>query len=294
MKPAPFGAGFIQLSLISATRQLCTTFDVSAAHTTPFASVILLTFTRKLPLLGGMYVLKLPLFLVAVVSTHFHAPPLCFWMTTGTSERQAAVPFATFTWPETRLFGLNPNVTERASAPVVTVKSVALVAVPPGVVTVILPVVAPVGTVAVTDVAVLVVNVAVTPLNLTAVTPVRFVPVMVTLVPTLPLVGENDVIVGTPATVKLVALFAVGATGVVTCSGPVVAPVGTVAVIDVPDTTENEVAAVVLNMHRCRTAEVRAGDDHERPHRTARRRERRDRRSRRSIDREVVRGDVRG
>ena len=37
-------------------------------------------------------------------------------------------------------------------------KSVALVAVPPGVVTVILPVVAPVGTVAVTEVAVLVAN----------------------------------------------------------------------------------------------------------------------------------------
>ena len=72
---------------------------------------------------------------------------------------------------------------------VVTVKSVVLVAVPPGVVTVILPVVAPDGTVAVTEVAVLVVNIAVTPLNLTAVTPVRFVPVIVTLVPTCPLVG---------------------------------------------------------------------------------------------------------
>ena len=120
---------------------------------------------------------------------------------------------------------------------VVTVKSVALVAVPPGVVTVILPVVAPDGTVAVTDVAVLVVNVAVTPLNLTAVTPVRFVPVIVTLVPTGPLVGVNDVIVGPATTVKLVALFAGPPPVVVTCSGPVVAPVGTVAVICVAELT---------------------------------------------------------
>ena len=42
-------------------------------------------------------------------------------------------------------------------------------------------------------------NVAVTPLNLTEVTPVRFVPVIVTLVPTWPLVGVNDVIVGAGA-----------------------------------------------------------------------------------------------
>ena len=59
-----------------------------------------------------------------------------------------------------------------------------------------------------TEVAVLVVNVAVTPLNFTAVTPVRFVPVIVTLVPTGPLVGVNDVIVGPATTVKLVELFA--------------------------------------------------------------------------------------
>jgi hypothetical protein len=110
-----------------------------------------------------------------------------------------------------------------------------------------LPVVAPVGTVAVTDVAVLGVNVAVTPLNLTPVTPVRFVPVIVTLVPGLPLAGVNDVIVGAAPTPKLVALVAAGRTGVVTWIGPEVAPVGTVAVIDVPDTTFIVVAAVALN-----------------------------------------------
>ena len=79
-------------------------------------------------------------------------------------------------------------------------KSVRLVATPPAVVSETFPVVAPVGTVAVSVVAVLVpIVVAVTPLNLTEVTPSRFVPVMVTLVPTLPLVGANDVMVGTGA-----------------------------------------------------------------------------------------------
>ena len=93
----------------------------------------------------------------------------------------------------------------------------------------------------------LVVNVAVIPLNLTAVTPVRFVPVIVTLVPGLPLAGVNDVIVGAAPTPKLVALVAAAEPAVVTWIGPEVAPVGTVAVIDVPDTTVNEVAAVALN-----------------------------------------------
>ena len=120
---------------------------------------------------------------------------------------------------------------------VVTVKSVVLVAVHAGVVTVILPVVAPEGTVAVTEVAVLVVNVAVIPLNLTAVTPVRFVPVMVTLVPTLPLVGVNDVMVGRRDHGEVGRAVRRAATAVVTWIGPVVAPVGTVAVICVAEFT---------------------------------------------------------
>jgi hypothetical protein len=109
----------------------------------------------------------------------------------------------------------------------VTVKSVALVAVPEGVVTVIFPVVAPVGTVAVIFVAEFTVNVAVVPLNLTEVAPVKFVPVIVTEVPTGPKVGVNEVIVGAPAvvTVKLVELVAVPP-GVVTAIFPVVAPPG--------------------------------------------------------------------
>ena len=70
---------------------------------------------------------------------------------------------------------------------------------------------------------------ALTPLNRTAVAPVKFVPPIVTLVPTGPLAGVKLVIVGAlDDTVKLVALVAVPP-GVVTLSGPVVAPAGTVA-----------------------------------------------------------------
>ena len=68
-----------------------------------------------------------------------------------------------------------------------------------------------------------------TPLNATAVAPVKFVPVIVTLVPTGPLVGVKLVIVGGLAvTVNVLALVAV-LPAVVTLTGPVVAPVGTVA-----------------------------------------------------------------
>ena len=70
--------------------------------------------------------------------------------------------------------------------------------------------------------------VALTPLNVTAVAPVKFVPLIVTLVPTAPLVGVKLVMVGALDTVKLLALVAVPP-GVVTLSGPVVAPAGTVA-----------------------------------------------------------------
>jgi len=134
---------------------------------------------------------------------------------------------------------------------VVTVKSDALVAVPPGVVTVIFPVMAPVGTVAVTFVpAPFTENVlAATPPNFTEVAPVKFVPLIVTEVPTGPLVGEKDVIVGVgaPVTVKSVVLVAV-APPLVTVILPVVAPVGTVAVSWVPvGFQENVVALVPLN-----------------------------------------------
>jgi hypothetical protein len=115
---------------------------------------------------------------------------------------------------------------------VVTVKFVELVAVPLGVVTEIGPVVAPEGTVALIRAAFCTVKVAETPLKRTAVAPVKFVPLTRTEVPTGPLVGLNDVIVGAPVvvTVKFVELVAVPS-GLVTAIGPVVAPAGTVVVI---------------------------------------------------------------
>ena len=68
-----------------------------------------------------------------------------------------------------------------------------------------------------------------TPSNRTAVAPLKFVPLIVTLVPTGPLAGVKLVIVGDGGSpMKGVALVAVPP-GVVTLSGPVVAPAGTVA-----------------------------------------------------------------
>ena len=69
-------------------------------------------------------------------------------------------------------------------------------------------------------------KVAALPLNVTAVAPVKAVPVIVTLVPTGPPAGVKPAMVGTTA--KFVALTAVPP-GVVTLTGPVVAPDGTVA-----------------------------------------------------------------
>src|SRR5204863_1509538 len=101
---------------------------------------------------------------------------------------------------------------------------------PAVVLTLIGSVVAPVGTVAVICwVFELTVKPASTLLKkVTAVAPVKLVPVMVTTVPTGPLVGVNELIVGGEVvTVKLLALVAVPAV-VLTLIGPVVAPVGTV------------------------------------------------------------------
>src|SRR5439155_605543 len=119
----------------------------------------------------------------------------------------------------------------------VTVKLLLLVAVPPGVVTLSGPLVAPLGTVAAIEVAEFTVKLLLVPLNVTAVAPVKVVPLIVTLVPTGPLGGVKLVIVGALAvTVKLLALVAVPP-GVVTLSGPLVAPLGTVAAIEVEEFT---------------------------------------------------------
>lgn len=107
-------------------------------------------------------------------------------------------------------------------------KSLALVAVPAGVVTVIFPVDAPAGTVAVILPDMITVKGAGLPLNWTDVAPVKFAPLIVTLAPTAPLVGTTPVMRG--ATVKFAELVPVPP-GVVTLMGPVMALAGTVAVI---------------------------------------------------------------
>src|SRR6266480_1358738 len=126
-----------------------------------------------------------------------------------------------------------------------TVKLAALLAVPPGVVTLIGPLVAPAGTVVVIAVAEFTVKLALVPLNSTAEAPVKLVPLMVTLVPTGPLLGVKLEIVGGLMTVKLAALLAVPSE-VVTLIGPLETPAGTVAVIAVAEPTV-KLALVPLN-----------------------------------------------
>lgn len=78
----------------------------------------------------------------------------------------------------------------------VTVKLVTLVVEPDGVVTLITPVVAPLGTELEICVSEATVNVVFVPLNATDVAPMKPEPDMVTAVPTGPLVGENELILG--------------------------------------------------------------------------------------------------
>ena len=103
-----------------------------------------------------------------------------------------------------------------------------LVATPPGVMIVILLVIAAVGTVAVTCVAELTTNVAVTSPNVTFVVCVNPVPLMTTCVPTAPLVGLKLEMVG--MTLKIWLLVRMPE-GVVTLTDPVVPVTGTTAVI---------------------------------------------------------------
>jgi hypothetical protein len=85
------------------------------------------------------------------------------------------------------------------------------------------------------------------PLNATAVTPVKLAPVITTEVPTGPLPGFSEEIVGGGVIVKF-PLDTALATGVVTEIGPVVVPPATVAVICVPLLTVKFAAAVELNL----------------------------------------------
>ena len=126
-----------------------------------------------------------------------------------------------------------------------TVKLAVLVAMPPGVVTVICPPVASFGTVAVICAELTTLKGAATPPTVTAVAPAKPAPVMVTIVPTGPAAGARRVIPGAGTTVKLATLAAVPP-GVVTVTGPLVAPAGTVAVICVGPTTANVAASAPL------------------------------------------------
>jgi len=142
--------------------------------------------------------------------------------------------------PTGPLVGVKDEIVGAGGGVTVTVKAFALVAVPPGVVTAIGPVVAPLGTVAWRAVSETTVNDAVVPPKVTLVVPVKLVPPIVTFTPTGPLVGAKDVIVGAGGvTVNAVALVAVPP-GAVTTIVPVDAPAGTVAVSDVSEATMND------------------------------------------------------
>jgi hypothetical protein len=111
-------------------------------------------------------------------------------------------------------------------------KLLELVVVPPGVVTLIVPLEAPLGTVAVTWLDELTANDAVVPLNVTAMAPVKPEPLIVTVVPALPLPGENEVIDGAWVELVIEKLLELAAVppDVVTLIFPLEAPLGTVAV----------------------------------------------------------------
>src|SRR5215471_6669907 len=107
----------------------------------------------------------------------------------------------------------------------VTVNDPEDVAAPTGVVTLILPLVAPLGTLAVICVGEFTVKVAFTPLNVTLVAPMNPLPVTVTFVPAGPLVGWKLVSTGRTSNVCL--LVRVVPPFSLTVIGPVVPVAGT-------------------------------------------------------------------
>ena len=122
----------------------------------------------------------------------------------------------------------------------IKVKAPGLVAVPPGVVTVMAPVV-PLPTAAVMQVALATVKAdAALPPNFTTLAPLKPLPLMVTTVPAPPPLGVNEVMVGAGMKVKVPALLAVPP-GVVTLIVPV-APLPTVPLMVVALVTLKEAA----------------------------------------------------
>jgi hypothetical protein len=158
--------------------------------------------------------------------------------------------FAPLIWtevPGAPLVGLNDEIVGGFS---VTMKAELLVAVPRGVTTWIAPVAALFGTTAVMRSGETTVKlVALTPAKRTAVAPWKSVPLIVTVVPTGPEVGVNEVIVGglLVVTMKSEVLVTVPSLGTETAIRPVVALFGTVAVIWVPAWFTVNVAFTPLN-----------------------------------------------
>ncbi len=116
-----------------------------------------------------------------------------------------------------------------------TIKLAVLVPMPAALVALTFPVIAPVGTfificVAETGVIVPVLTVPDGAVNSTSVTLFKFEPLIVTVAPTAPMVGENDVMVGGLMTINMELLVDVPV-GAVTLIVPVLAVAGTVAVI---------------------------------------------------------------
>jgi hypothetical protein len=141
---------------------------------------------------------------VVALPTFFQPLLVLRWILTGTLASQAVNASPTLTTPLATKCLFRDSVTLLEWG-MLTVKFAALAIVPPGVVTEIFPVVAPVGTVAVICVAEFTVNdVALVVLNFTELVvkvapltvPLKFVPVIVTDVPTGPKVGVNELIVG--------------------------------------------------------------------------------------------------
>jgi len=133
---------------------------------------------------------------------------------------------------------------EPVNVPLKTVKVPELIAVPPGVVTAILPVFPLRGAAVVTCVAELTVKFACPPPNVTLVVPVSPVPVMTTCVPSGPLVGLKPEITGMTLNFLLLTLIP---EGVVTVTDPVVPVTGTTAVMYASETTWKMVAEPVPN-----------------------------------------------
>ena len=132
----------------------------------------------------------------------------------------------------------------------VTVNDAALVAVPPAVVTVILPVAAPTGTIRFSVVAEVTVKVATTPLTAVADAAPTFAPVTVTTVPTGPDVAAKPVMVGraVPDSVTDEVLITLPP-GVVTVIFVLVTePAGTPTTMLVAEITVNRVARTVPNL----------------------------------------------